>query len=178
MGSIDPSTSSMTEQYVVREAKTRQELDDILEVIWTANYTPYEPFIQLFFPISGFTTSDREAAIAESKQRFWKQHQSNESSHWYYVFDTVTSRTVGSAQWVITKTNPFASGIPKLTAPWWAEGEGRRFCEKILNQVYKPRASWMTRPHCGKWILEVKFHTYYSKHDPCIRISMGTPSLD
>ncbi|KAF1946909.1 hypothetical protein EJ02DRAFT_335068 [Clathrospora elynae] len=139
----------MSERYVVREAKTKQELDDIMTVIWAANYTPYEPFMQLFFPVLGFTTAHREAAIAESKERFRKQHQADPSSHWFYAFDTVTSKTVGCAQWVISETNPFAAGAPKLTAPWWPEGECRRFCESILNQVYQPRASWMTRPHCA-----------------------------
>ncbi|KAF1843333.1 uncharacterized protein K460DRAFT_378500 [Cucurbitaria berberidis CBS 394.84] len=139
----------MSERYSVREAETRKELDDIMDVIWAANYTPYEPFVQLFFPILGFTTAHREAAIAESKERFWVQHQADDSSHWFYVFDTVTGKSVGCAQWVFSRSNPFAAGTPKLTAPWWPEGECQRFCESILNQVYKPRASWMTRPHCA-----------------------------
>lgn len=163
MGSIDQSPSPMSRRYVVREAKSKQELDDILEVIWIANYTPYEPFVQLFFPILGSTSAHRRDAIAESKERFWKQYQADKSIHWFYAFDTVTSKTVGCAQWVISKTNPFLGGIPKLTAPWWPEGESRRFCETILNQVYKPRASWMTRPHCGEWISVVKSQTSYSR---------------
>ena len=154
MGSIDQQqTLPMTERYVVRTAKTKKELDDILEVIWAANYTPYEPFVQLFFPILGFTPAHRAAAVAESKERFWSQHQGDCSSNWFYIFDTVTGRTVGCAQWVISELNPFAAGTPRLTAPWWPEGECRKFCESILNQVYRPRASWMTRPHCGKWSL-------------------------
>lgn len=141
----------MGQRYVVREAKSKQELDDILDVIWAANYIPYEPFMQLFFPVLGYTAAHREAAITESKERLWEQHQADRTSHWFSAFDTVTNRTVGCAQWVISTTNPFAAGTPELTAPWWPEGEYRRFCESILNQVYKPRASWMTRPHCGKW---------------------------
>jgi hypothetical protein len=143
----------MGERYVVREAKTKKELDDIMDVVWAANYMPYEPFMQVFFPILGLTTAHRETAIAESKERFWKQHQIDPSSHWFYVFDNLTNKTIGCAQWVISKTNPFVTGVPTLTAPWWPEGECRRFCESILNQVYRPRASWMTRPHCGKWTM-------------------------
>ncbi|KAF2850512.1 hypothetical protein T440DRAFT_489719 [Plenodomus tracheiphilus IPT5] len=150
MGSIDQSTIlPMSAQYAVREAKTKQELDQIVDVIWAANYTPYEPFVQIFFPILGFTKAHREAAIIEAKERLWAQHQHDASSHWWYAFDTVTGKIVGSAQWVISRTNLFAAGIPTLTAPWWPEGESRRFCESILNQVYRPRASWMTRPHCA-----------------------------
>jgi hypothetical protein len=149
-----PTTAKMSvstgDRYVVREANTREELDQILDVIWVANYTPFEPFVQLFFPVLGYTSAHREAAIVESKERFWSQHQADPSSHWYYAFDTVTGTAVGCAQWVISKSNPFAAGVPKLQAPWWPEGECRKFCESILNQVYRPRASWMTRPHCGK----------------------------
>jgi hypothetical protein len=147
----DHPSAAMGARYVVREAKTKQELDDIMDVIWAANYTPYEPFMQLFFPVLGYTTAHREAAIAESKERFWKQHEADHTSHWFYAFDTVTSRAVGCAQWVVSTSNPFAPGTPKLTAPWWPEGDYRRFCESILDQVYRPRSSWMTRPHCGEW---------------------------
>jgi hypothetical protein len=144
-------SAAMGARYVVREAKTKQELDDIMTVIWAANYTPYEPFMQLFFPVLGYTTAHRDAAFAESKERFWKQHEADHTSHWFYAFDTVTSQAVGCAQWVVSTSNPFAAGTPTLTAPWWPEGEHRSFCESILNQVYRPRSSWMTRPHCGKW---------------------------
>jgi|TARA_R110002003_G_scaffold172_1_gene14085 hypothetical protein len=159
MGSVTveqlPTPAKMSicakERYVVREANTRQELDQILDVIWAANYTPYEPFVQLFFPVLGYTSAHREAAIIESKERFWVQHHTDPSSHWYYASDTATGQTIGCAQWMVSESNPFATGVPKLTAPWWPEGECRRFCESILDQVYKPRASWMTRPHCGMW---------------------------
>lgn len=140
----------MGERYVLRTAKTKQDLEKILDVIWAANYTPYEPIIQLFFPVLGFTPAHRAAAVAESKERFWEQHQADPSSHWFYILDLKTGHVVGCAQWVISETNPFAGGTPTLTAPWWPEGECREFCEYILNQVYRPRASWMTRPHCGE----------------------------
>ncbi|KAH7072348.1 hypothetical protein FB567DRAFT_454523, partial [Paraphoma chrysanthemicola] len=143
------SPTSVKDRYVVREANTRQELDNILDVIWAANYTPYEPFVQLFFPVLGYTPAHREAAIIESKERFWVQHLADSSSHWYYALDVATGQTVGCAQWTVSECNPFAAGVPQLTAPWWPEGECRRFCESILNQVYRPRASWMTRPHCA-----------------------------
>lgn len=151
MGSIDQSTTSpMSARYEVREATTKQELCLIVDVVWAANHTPYEPFVQVFFPVLGATSSHRKAAIQEAKERLWTQHEHDPSSHWWYAVDTVTGNTVGTAQWVISSANPFADGIPELTAPWWPEGESRNFCESILNQVYKPRASWMTRPHCGK----------------------------
>lgn len=161
MGSIEQLSATMGGRYVVREAKMRKEMDDIMEVIWAANYTPYEPFVQLFFPILGYTRAHREDAIAESKERFWTQHEADKSSHWFYVFDVMSGQTVGCAQWVVSETNPFAKGTPKLTAPWWPDGECRKFCESILQQVYTPRASWMGRPHCGKHIW-LSIRIYYS----------------
>lgn len=152
MGSIEEQpTTNMSGRYLVREVETKQELDQVLDVIWAANHTPYEPFIQLFFPVLGFTPAHRKAALTESKERFWKQHISDSSSCWLYALDTITKKTVGCAQWVISTSNPFAKGVPELEAPWWPEGEYRKFCESILKQVYKPRANWMTRPHCGRW---------------------------
>jgi GNAT superfamily N-acetyltransferase len=151
------------QRYNVREVTTKEELEEIMDVIWAANYTPYDPFVQLFFPVQGYTSAHRESAIAESKDRFWNQHQADPSSHWYYALDTATGKIVGCAQWVISRTNPFAEGVPKLKAPWWPEGESRRFCESIMNQVYRPRASWMTRPHCGKWSQDVP-RLYFLKH--------------
>jgi hypothetical protein len=55
----------MNKRYLVLKVETKQELDRVLDVIWAANHTPYEPFIQLFFPVLGFTTAHREAAVAD-----------------------------------------------------------------------------------------------------------------
>lgn len=139
----------MADTYVLRQAKSREEMDRIMEVIWAANYTPYEPLAQLFFPVLGFTQAHREASLLESKERFWKNNHSNPESHWFYVEEIATGKVVGCAQWMILKSNPFAEGVPSLRAPWWPEGEHRDFCELILNQIYKPRANWMRRPHLG-----------------------------
>jgi len=52
--------------------------------------------------------------------------------------------------------NPFKGGAPKITAPWWPEGEFREFCESVMEQVYRPRARWMRKPHLGEffWYIE------------------------
>ena len=136
-------------QYVIKQAKTKEEMSGIMDVIWKANYDPYDPVTQLFFPILGPTTADRESAVTESKERFWNSHLSDPSSHWFYVEDLITGKPVGCAQWQLFKTNPFRDGLPKLEAPWWPEKEHREFCELILNQIFKARGSWMRRPHLG-----------------------------
>ncbi|KAH7108672.1 hypothetical protein B0J11DRAFT_449561 [Dendryphion nanum] len=149
----------MANNYTVKQAQTREELDEIMEVIWAANYTPYEPLIQIVFPVRGYLCSDRAAAVAESKQRFWKNHQNDPSSNWYYVQDIGTRDVVACAQWQIFQQTPFAKGSSKLEAPWWPEGEHREYCEYILNQVYKPRVSWMTRPHLAlNWMAVHPLH--------------------
>ncbi|KAF2111172.1 acyl-CoA N-acyltransferase [Lophiotrema nucula] len=138
----------MKGSYELKRATTKAEFADIMDVIWAANYTPYDPVINLFFPIHGFSPFARQTAISESITRFWTEHEASPSSNWYYVVDAASGKAVGCAQWHVHLKNPFPNGVPVLKAPWWpADSEGRHFCERILNQVYKPRASWMTRPH-------------------------------
>lgn len=142
--------SNMAANYVVKEMKSKDEMDAIMDVLWKANYDPYDTYAQLFFPVLGYTNSAREAAIAESSDRFWKNHNSTPTSNWFYVEDTTNGEVVGCAQWEIHTQNPFKAGMPTLRAPWWPEGEYRKFCEEIIRQVYTPRTSWMRRPHLGK----------------------------
>ena len=135
----------------VAKATTRKEINEIMDVIWAANYLPYEPAVQLFFPVLGYLPEDRGAAVIESKERFWKNHQADPSSNWFYVRDPSNyNAIVGCAQWEIHLSNPFSDGEPKLQAPWWPQGEYREFCESILNQIYTPRVRRMTKPHVGK----------------------------
>ena len=72
----------MMTSYVVREATTRNEFDALIDVVWKANYDPYEPAFSAFFPIFGPAATDREAAVLESKERLWQMHRSEHSSHW------------------------------------------------------------------------------------------------
>jgi hypothetical protein len=143
----------MAGRYVVKEMESRAEMDAIMDVIWAANYDPYDTYAQLFFPVLGYTSSAREAAITESKARFWENHSSAATSNWFYVEDTASGKVVGCAQWEIHTQNPFKAGTPTLQAPWWPEGEYRDFCEEIIRQVYTPRTSWMRRPHLGEYCL-------------------------
>lgn len=150
MGSIGEQQPKMANKYTVRQATTKKDMDAIMDVVWAANYTPYEPFVQLFFPVLGYLPSDREAAIAESKERFWNNHNADPASNWYYVQEIETGKVVACAQWENYTQNPFPDGPPKLRAPWWPEGDHRDFCELILNQVYAPHATYMACPHLGK----------------------------
>lgn len=146
----------MTTEYVLKQATTKSETDAIMDVIWAANHVPYEPFIQLFFPVLGVQPSDRQAALAASKDRIWAAHERESTSNWLYVQHSETGQVVGCAQWQIFPENPFPPGSPKLEAPWWPVKAYRDFCENIIDQVYKPRRSWMTRPHLGKSLYEMQ----------------------
>ena len=138
-------------RYSVQQVHSKPELDAIMSIIWAANYNPYEPFAQLFFPVLGFTPAAHAAAFSESQTRFWTNHTSTPTSNWYYVRDNTTGKPVGCAQWEVHSENPFKSGVPAMRAPWWPEGEYREFCEEIMRQIYSPRGKWMRRPHMGRW---------------------------
>lgn len=140
----------MAARYVVKEMKSKAEMDAIMDVIWTANYDPYDTYAQLFFPVLGYTPTAREDAITESKARFWENHVKTPTSSWYFVEDVTNGAVVGCAQWEIHAQNPFKEGAPKIRAPWWPEGDYREFCEEIIRQVYTPRTNWMRRPHLGE----------------------------
>ena len=140
----------MATRYQVKEVQSRSEMDALLTIIWAANYEPYEPFAQLFFPVLGYTQAARDAAFAESQNRFWNSHINTPTSHWYYVQDNTTGKPIGCAQWEVHSENPFKSGVPTMRAPWWPEGEYREFCEEVMRQIYSPRGKWMRRPHMGK----------------------------
>ncbi|KAF1976184.1 hypothetical protein BU23DRAFT_551669 [Bimuria novae-zelandiae CBS 107.79] len=167
----------MPTRYVAKEMKTQAEMDAIMDVIWAANYDPYDPYAQLFFPVLGFTPSAREVALAEAKSRFWNSHTSTAASNWYYVQEVTTGEVVGCAQWEIHSENPFKNGAPPMRAPWWPEGEYREFCEEIMRQVYLPRANWMRRPHMVlNWMAVVPSHR--RRGVASLLIKIGTSRAD
>lgn len=160
--------------YIVKEMSTKEELDQIVEIVWEAQYSPYMPSASLFFPIFGATDTDRQTALELSKERLWKRHQANSDSHvsrshlkfvdeeanvedfqWIYVEDTETNQIVAGTQWEFHESNPFTSNTLQIPVSWWPEGEGRSFCEAMLRQAYTPRFLWMKRPHTGESILSL-----------------------
>ncbi|KAF1960758.1 hypothetical protein CC80DRAFT_465044 [Byssothecium circinans] len=149
----------MASKYVLKEAKEKEEMDAIMEVIWAANYSPYDPFVQIVFPVLGYTPADRATSFQEAKQRFWDQHLADPSSHWFYVVEKESGEAVGCCQWQIFTSNPFANGHAKHEAPWWPEGEYREFCEAILHQVTLPRVRWMRKAFLAlNWMAVIPSH--------------------
>lgn len=158
----------MATRYLVKKMKTRPEMDAVMDVIWRANYDPYEPFAQLFFPVLGFTQSAWDAAVAESKSRFWTNHINDPTSTWYYVQEVASGKVVGCAEWEEHLENPFKNGSPTIQASWWPEGDHREFCELIIRQIYSPRSKWMQRPHMGR----------RCRTNPSLRLTSCSPQLD
>jgi hypothetical protein len=90
---------SIATSLILKEATTRSEFDAIIDIAWLANYDPYRPIISGIFPIFGPTTANREVAIPSSKDRYWKTHISDPSSHWFYVQDPESGEFLGGIEW-------------------------------------------------------------------------------
>ena len=138
-------------KYEVEEVKNRSQFDAVIDVVWAA-MDGIEPSHAIFFPTFGTEAQDRERAIAESKERLWKGHEMDPSSHWIYVVDgeDEQERIVGGCQWRIYEKNPFPGPNAKANATWWPEGTGRDFVSEVASQCHAPRKTWMARPHAGQ----------------------------
>ncbi|KAF1995265.1 hypothetical protein P154DRAFT_624114 [Amniculicola lignicola CBS 123094] len=183
MGSITP-----TPQYTLHKldhsdpAYASVIFPSIINVILAANHTPYDPLIQLFIPTSPLSPNSRQAALNSATQRFLHNHHTNPVSTWYFVAENPTSspsRVVGCCEWEDHDRNPFEKGVPKLAAEWWPEGEAREFCERFLEQVYTPRASWMTRPHRAlNWMAVHPSHRRCGIASMLMTAGLGDPIKD
>ena len=84
-------------RFELREVGSRKDFDAVINVVWLAQYDPYRPMFQVFFPVLGPRGQDRQEAIQESKERLWNAHCKNPSSHWFCVQDcggdTVANRS-------------------------------------------------------------------------------------
>ena len=99
--------------YKVEEISKREQLDGIAECIWaTMEHDDSEH--KVFFPI----LTDRETALNESKERLWKEHTKNPSSHWLFVRDVSSKslKVLGGCQWRLCEHNSFPNGLPKIVA--------------------------------------------------------------
>lgn len=135
--------------HVVDEVRQREELDSIIDVIWSA-MDGVDPSHQIFFPVFGDSPADREEAVQRSKTRMWEEHKNDPASHWIFVRDSSSNDILGGCQWRIYTANPFPPGEKAhVEAVWWPDGEGRTFASEVVRQCYMPRTKWMARPHVG-----------------------------
>lgn len=138
---------------ILKECTDPTIFSQIVDCEWAAYYNPYNPFMQILFPVFGADAAARSAAIQESKERQWQWHSADPTSHWLYVEDEVSGAILGGAQWHVYETNPWAKPQSPLDAYWWPQGECRRFVNEMLEQVYGPRRKKMARPHTRKFFV-------------------------
>ena len=136
-------------QYSIEEVNSRNQLDSIVDVIWAA-MDGVDPSHQIFYPVFGSRSTDRDSAVQSSKDRMWHDHENDPSSHWIFAMDNTSGEILGGCQWRIYTENPFPNGTPHIEAVWWPEGDGRAFATEVVRQCYTPRTKWMAYPHAGK----------------------------
>lgn len=162
LGKIGPSIfHEMSAKFVLKRMETQEEMVLLFEVLLAANYDPYHPLMQVFFPVFGYTTLDIVKSKEEGQQRLWNDHvKMGEVSNWLYVEEVSTGKMVGCAQWEVHLKNPFPEVAERIETSWWPEGsQGKEFSEKLLSQVYGARVSWMARPHLAlNWMCCIPTH--------------------
>ncbi|PYH79070.1 GNAT family acetyltransferase [Aspergillus uvarum CBS 121591] len=134
----------------IREVVTKAEFARLNDVLWTANFHPYEPIFTLCHAITGPTTADRAADIARDTDLHWAAHERNPASHYVYVVDPTTGRVAGGCEWTFHHTNPFSEAPARVPCTWYPEGsEVAEFASHILTQCLLPRRAWFRRAHAG-----------------------------
>lgn len=86
----------MSSSYVVKELQTRGELDEVVEVIWKAQFNPYMPSTGIFWPIFGHTPDDRARAVQVSKDRLWNDwSMANHSKREWIIVEHIQAKKIG-----------------------------------------------------------------------------------
>lgn len=137
-------------EYSLHVVTSREEHDGVIDLAWLAWWDPYIPNIRIAMPILGYAPEDRIKAIAESKARTWAEYEKKkpwENSRYVYARHDATGEIVGALRIDFYEGSPWPNGEPKLSMPWWPEGEAREFCERMMQQCFTPRSMWMQRPH-------------------------------
>lgn len=137
--------------YIVCELESREELDEVVELIFKAQYSPYLPSVDIYFPVFGYTDEAHRIAVSTAQDRLWKEKLANPSDSWIFVRDEATKQIVGNAVWQWNHDGSrWKNGIPKIDCYWWPDVEAKKFCEEMLRQVATPRTMWMQRPHASE----------------------------
>ncbi|PQE12382.1 hypothetical protein CJF31_00000608 [Rutstroemia sp. NJR-2017a BVV2] len=134
---------------IIKEVATEAEFSAVVDCFWEANYNPYQPIMNVLFPVHEATDEGYARGLAEAKTRLWAIHQNDPSSHWVYVTDASDGKgeVYSGAHWNFHQVSPYKENAPELVASWYPEGEGRKFASRVLNQVYARRQR-LWRPHC------------------------------
>ncbi|CAG8971394.1 hypothetical protein HYALB_00006945 [Hymenoscyphus albidus] len=105
--------------YILKEATTQTEPNQIVDLAWKAWHEPYLPSFQLFHPVFGATEADVAAGFQADKERAWSSHSNNPASHWIVVVDPATDEFMGAVQWLIfTGRHSGSRGIGTSLMQW------------------------------------------------------------
>lgn len=111
---------------------------------------PRSSGMQFIHPTYGLSDQDREDSILRDSQRCWDMHSAaGARSRWIAVRDSTTKAIVGVTRWMFHTNNPWPNGLQPIDAPWWPEGEGRRFTGRLFEEMSRTSAMLMRRPHAS-----------------------------
>ncbi|KAL9060591.1 MAG: hypothetical protein Q9162_000542 [Coniocarpon cinnabarinum] len=138
-------------KFAIRRVSTKEELDQLTEVIWESFYHPYQAIYNIFHPLLGYTETEHRRSIKADQDRRWTKHASSPASNWLYATDANTGRIIGGAQWVVyTESPPSAAPTERPEAEQWPEGPYRDFANEFLRQYHAPKQQLMQGPHAGE----------------------------
>ncbi|KAL4733716.1 hypothetical protein BDV11DRAFT_210008 [Aspergillus similis] len=137
-------------RFEVKEIHTQDEYGRLVDVLWAANFHPYNPVFTAVHPVTGHAPEDRIRDKAHDTAIRWAAHERNPASHLIYVIDKETGRVAGGCEWLIFHTNPFPKGPHPIPCTWYPEGSERaEYTSAFLSQAFFPRQCWFQRPHAG-----------------------------
>ncbi|RAL08247.1 GNAT family N-acetyltransferase [Aspergillus homomorphus CBS 101889] len=142
--------TTTTPTFEIHEVRTHAEFVRLNEVLWTANFHPYEPIFTLCHATTGPAAADRAADIARDTDLHWTAHTQNPASHYIYALDRTSGRVAGGCEWSIHHSNPFPRGPQPVACTCYPEGSTKaEFAAQALTQCLKPRQAWFARAHAG-----------------------------
>ncbi|CAI7657175.1 unnamed protein product [Penicillium viridicatum] len=139
-----------TVDFEVREITTKDEFARLNDVLWTANFHPYEPTFIIFHAVNGHTAEDRAKDKATDTDLQWTKHEHTPGSHYIYAIEKSTGRVVGGCEWIFYHSNPFPNGPGPVPCTWYPAGSERaEYASHVATQFLRPRQHWFQRPHAG-----------------------------
>ncbi|KAJ9487223.1 hypothetical protein VN97_g6093 [Penicillium thymicola] len=169
--SVKSPTMAATD-FEVREITTKDEFARLNDVLWTANFHPYElsgpfddiynkhpddyphpssrPAFIIFHAVNGHTAEDRAKDKATDTDLQWNKHEQTPGSHYIYAIEKSTGRVVGGCEWIFYHSNPFPDGPAPVPCTWYPAGSERaEYASHVATQFLRPRQNWFQRPHAG-----------------------------
>ncbi|KAL5044227.1 hypothetical protein BDW71DRAFT_199099 [Aspergillus fruticulosus] len=124
--------------FEVKEIHTKEEYARLVDVLWAANFKPYNPVFTAVHPVSGHSAADRIRDKAFDTEIRRAAHEKNPPSYLIYANDKETGHVAGGSEWLIFHDNPFPKGPRPIPCT----------C-RFLSQAFFPRQCWFQKVHAG-----------------------------